>query len=256
MALTDGIVGCWTPSFGASGYRLLDRSGRGNHGTLTNMDAGSDWVGTAQGWAVDYDGTNDYVNCGGNRILNPPAITYSAWVRPNATQANTYNQIMGWDAGNSSTIVSTLLLRSNLKLAWYVGGGPFGTYDGNGTYTLQADVWQHVVVTLNPLAAAGYLNAKLDLSVAGGTATGGTGLFWIGAQNNYLRAYRGQIGETVVWNRALMAAEVQQLYTAGNGGIGRILTGQSRRRTYSFVAAGFRPYWARQRAGLIGGGVR
>jgi hypothetical protein len=218
------------------------------------MDAGSDWVGTSQGVALDYDGTNDYVNCGGNRILNPPAITYSAWVRPNATQANTYNQIMGWDLGSSAFVVSALLLKSNLKLAWYVGGGPFGTYDGNGTYTLQADVWQHVVVTLNPLAAAGYVNAKLDLSVAGGTATGGTGLFWIGAQNNYPRAYRGQIGEAVVWNRALMAAEVQQLYTAGNGGIGRILTGQSRRRVFGFVPPTFRAAWI-QRSKLIGGGV-
>ena len=59
--ILTGLVGAWCPSLGPSGYTLLDRSGRGNHGTLTNMDAGSDWLGMPGGWALDFDGTNDSV---------------------------------------------------------------------------------------------------------------------------------------------------------------------------------------------------
>ena len=59
--MLTGLVGAWCPSLGPSGYTLLDRSGRGRHGTLTNMNAGSDWVGSPGGWAIDFDGTNDYI---------------------------------------------------------------------------------------------------------------------------------------------------------------------------------------------------
>jgi hypothetical protein len=66
----------------------------------------------------------------------------------------------------------------------------------------------------------------------------------------------GLVGEVCVWNRPLGSAEIYDLYRRGNGAIGRELTGQTRRRTYGFVAAGFRPYWAARRTQIIGGGVR
>jgi hypothetical protein len=40
-----------------------------------------------------------------------------------------------------------------------------------------------------------------------------------------------------LYSRALTGAEVRELYRQGNGAIGRALTGQTRRRTYGFVAA-------------------
>jgi hypothetical protein len=53
---------------------LLDRSGYGNHGTLTNMDAGTDWVGSQYGWALDFDGVDDYVSIAtGNAITSAKA---------------------------------------------------------------------------------------------------------------------------------------------------------------------------------------
>ena len=75
--LLTGLVGAWCPSLGPSGYTLLDRSGRGNHGTLTNMDAASDWVGTPGGWALDYDGTNDYVQLDANNKFISTPLTLS-----------------------------------------------------------------------------------------------------------------------------------------------------------------------------------
>ena len=252
--LLTGLVGAWCPSLGPSGYALLDRSGRGNHGTLTNMDAGSDWVGTPGGWALDYDGTNDYVNCGTSRQLQPAECSYFAWIKPNATQSGTYNQIMGWDSGNSFTSVSTLLLKSNLKLAFYVSGGPYGSYDGNGSITLSAGVWQCVVVTMNAQASVGYVDAKVDLSVSGGTATGTSGSFWIGAQNNYPRAYTGQIADAAVWSRSLTATEVRQLYQLGQGGLGRLLTQRAQRRVFRTQAA-VKSYLFLNRGQVIGGGT-
>jgi len=42
--LWDGCVGAWNPGLGPSGLTLRDWSPYKNHGTLTNMDAGTDWV--------------------------------------------------------------------------------------------------------------------------------------------------------------------------------------------------------------------
>jgi hypothetical protein len=89
--ILQGLIGAWCPSLGPSGYTLLDRSGRGNHGQLQNMDAGSDWVGTAGGWASDFDGTNDYVSLPSFSIANE--LTISAWFYARSTsQAILFNK--------------------------------------------------------------------------------------------------------------------------------------------------------------------
>jgi len=235
--LWDGVVGYWAPCLGPTGTRLFDVSRFHNWGTLTNMDAATDWVIDGGQYALDFDGTNDYVGCGTASVLNPRIITYSAWIKPNA-QSNSYNQIMGWDAGGSVTVVSTMLLKSNLKLAWYVAGGPYGTYDGNGTYTLSTGKWQHIVMLCGPAAAQGYVDGNLDLSVSGGTASQGAGEFWIAGQNGYAsRYFNGQIADVVVWNRALTANEIRSLYNLGRGGM---LERRRRRRVYSVKDTGNR----------------
>jgi hypothetical protein len=214
------------------------------------MDAPTDWVRSSGQYALDFDGSNDYVNCGTSQGLKPTGFTYSAWIKPNA-QNFAYNQIMGWDAGASNTAVCTLLLKSNLKLALYVAGGPFGTYDGNGVFTLSSGLWYHVAATLTPTAAVGYVNGVVDRSVTGGTANISAGAFWIGGQNGYSggtsRFFSGQMDDIAVWNRALSAAEIKLLSQR------RGIAYEARRQ--DFGEAAFRAYWARQQTQLIGGGV-
>lgn len=59
--LWRGCVGAWAPCLGPTGLTLRDWSGFGRHGTLTNMDAGTDWVPSSTRYALDFDATNDYV---------------------------------------------------------------------------------------------------------------------------------------------------------------------------------------------------
>lgn len=80
-SLRQGLVGAWCPSLGPSGNTLIDRSGYGNHGTLTNMDAGTDWVASQYGWALDFDGTNDFVNLGYHPMFDLATTkTVAIWV--------------------------------------------------------------------------------------------------------------------------------------------------------------------------------
>ena len=59
--LWRGLVGAWMPSLGPSGGQLFDVSGYGNHGALTNMEVSIDWIPTEKGYALDFDGSNEFV---------------------------------------------------------------------------------------------------------------------------------------------------------------------------------------------------
>src|SRR3989344_7070946 len=56
-----GLVGYWSFDVGKPGAKAVDMSGRGNNGTLTNMNTTAAWVGGKVGNALDFDRVNDYV---------------------------------------------------------------------------------------------------------------------------------------------------------------------------------------------------
>jgi hypothetical protein len=240
MALTDGIIGCWSPSLGASGYRLLDRSGRGNHGTLTNMDAGTDWVGTSAGLSLDYDGSNDYVAASANTWAGRDVSQLSAvaWVR--LTKSSGYGAIavaggstgFTWYAGNGGGVSGQIL---------YIGTVTFGQ-QVSVSGAIAANTWTMLAWSYNTRAVRFWRDSSLQ-----GTATVGgtvplpnvtTALsFGTAAVASATEVWQGQIGEIAMFQRALADAEFADLYRRGNGAIGRELTGQTRRRRYGFVPA-------------------
>ena len=129
-------VGCRfaaAPCLGPTGLDTKDWSGFGNHGTLTNMDTGSDWVLSGGRYALDFDGSNDYVN-----VPNPAALdfgtgdfTVSLWAFMRST---TTGIIFSRNYFSSFEILST--------------GGYFQGYvsnvasDTSATFTL--NTWTHV----------------------------------------------------------------------------------------------------------------
>jgi len=228
-----------------SGYLLPDLSGRGNHGVLQNMDAGTDWPGAAvrgvHGRVLDCDGSNDQAV---TALALPAASsrTVAMWVLARTTA----NYCFGTNFGFSN---SGLFLGIEVNLLTVT---QFGATIRDTT-TFPANVWQHIctahvgnsyrlyrngvlvnsgTMTTTPVAAVAYLGSY-----------GGGGYF------------NGQIGESLFFQRAISDAEVHAIYRQGNGAIGRQLTGQTQRRVYGFVPAGFKPYWARRQNQIIGGGV-
>ena len=71
-----------------SGTTATDLTSNSNDGSMTNMDASSDWVSNtlfAQDYALDLDGTDDYVLISENSAFKPTsALTLSAWIYINA----------------------------------------------------------------------------------------------------------------------------------------------------------------------------
>ena len=85
-----------------SKLKIFDRSGKGNHGTIT----GAAWVRLPSGlWALDFNGTSGLITIAHTASLNFTAMSYMCWVNFTSLannpsiinkKATTYDQANGW----------------------------------------------------------------------------------------------------------------------------------------------------------------
>ena len=224
--LQSGLVGHWTfdgPTI--SGTTVKDVSGSGNNGTMVNAPAVTPGV---LGQAMSFNGSNQYVSISGYSAYdfgsNP--FTASAWINLNALPTT---------AGNFSdgcAILSQLSSpQSYLKgFEWQISNPASGqTYSAKpGLYTGTAwalantavplHVWTFLAVIHSGGTTYFYKNGVADGVVSeGGSATGILGMS-IGARYSdplYKPYCGGSIDDVRIYNRALSAAEVKQLYNLG-----------------------------------------
>ena len=249
MALADGLVGYWSPWLGSSGYRLLDRTQYANHGTLTNMDAGTDWVGATirgkSGYALDYDGTNDYIQTTNAMTLGD--FTVAAWFWP--IQNAFYTRLVDknfstgfWTGRNSGTA------------DW--GGGIMETSPPYGHYLPATySAWNFLCMRRKGTAKTVFVGKFGDI-LASTSATVTSSLLdattvRIGFGSDNSNPFRGYIADSLLASRAYSDAEVQQLYRLGPGWYQPY-----QKRGYGYAAAGFKAYWHRRQQQVIGGGLR
>jgi len=272
-SILQNLIGAWCPSLGPSGYTLLDRSGRGNHGTLTNMDAGSDWVGTSGGWALDFDGVNDYSDFGANIALGGlQQLTIAAWVwRATSGQLfplARYNSSLGAEATADYFGVNNVTANGQVAFLTATKGNTNNYVWFHSTETMTAGAWNFIAasVLINGASSTGqlFLNGSLCTFNDASSATKPTA--W---PENNATTYKtarfnglsgastynsGRIGDLAVWSRRVTAAEIRGLYQLGQSGLGRLLTPQ--RRSYAFkVPAAGKSYLFVGRGQVIGGGT-
>jgi len=252
---SHNIVGRWVPSAGATGSRLIDRSGRSNHGTLTNMDPASDWVASGGKLALDFDGSNDHVAIG-----------------PGLAQSGDFS-VMGWAnvraIGTNPQLCSRALFGNPFPQNWLLF---IRTDEGTAEWALQTtnasgtryqikggglvstNVWTHVCVSYSLNGASLYLNGTPITVITIGTpnATPVSGqVVNIGGYANVTNFFNGLIDDVMIYNTALTPSEVLEIYRLGRG------YGVFPEPDFDegFAAAGFKAYWARRQSQLIGGGV-
>jgi len=87
--LWRGCIGAWAPCLGSTGLTLRDWSLYGNHGTLTNMDAGSVWVSNGGKHALSFDGSDDFVSTPARvQFGGRDSFSLSFWLMPLTTGNN------------------------------------------------------------------------------------------------------------------------------------------------------------------------
>ena len=220
-----GLVGYWSMNEN-TGTVAGDSSGNNNRGILTNDPT---WVDGKRGKAINFDGSNDYVNAGsGSSLDNLPAITFSAWIYPRAQGTRLFvtnrgnPESSGWRFAFDSATAGSMRFTVDYSTTDLVTRN--NSPDANSVAPLNK--WTHIAVTWNGSATA--TNVKIYFNGVGAnsysTANGVGDRVDDNAQNLIIGhnealtsngGFNGLIDEVRVYNRALSAAEIQALYKSG-----------------------------------------
>lgn len=227
-----GEVLWWCPSLDTSGngtVTLTDLSASGYNGTLTNMDASSDWVadtGSGGVRALDFDGTDDYVTGASTAVQSLSVASVAFWVK-SSTEArmgfSVYRQndlsqglFIGVGQNLSGSFSNELILfartvsGSSTNQVAYTTATRTELLDGN---------WHHVCMIFNSAYTLYLDGSAKTLSFSGtnnGAFTSGiTGLTRVTIAARDTSTSRlplaGRMDDVRVFNRAISASEVSTL---------------------------------------------
>ena len=212
------------------GGTWFDISGNGNHGTLTNMDPATDWVGSTHtgGYgSVDFAPSNDYIELSpGNRIYpsSSTETTVAVWWMRRGTGVGSV-----FGAANDS-LSGRFGIRLNVaipgKVEAFGRDGADTRKAATATYTAAIGEWRMTVATISGTTLTLYGNGAVEATTTVDiTATlqqvgSASQTLILGNGGSGLTApHDGQLNNMRIWNRALGAAEVLRLYQddlAGN----------------------------------------
>lgn len=221
-----------------------DSSPYGNHGTLTSMDPGTDWVWVPSlgRWALDFDGSNDYVALPNNMRNADAAGTFAAWIKPTTLAA--VREIFSLGIGTADNPYLGMYVDTAGKWTIYEKASNAGVISDTA---IAAGTQHHVAVMSNGSAWTLYLdgvaptmtvytanNGKWFLSQASAATFYTLGIL---RRNTNSLPMLGTIGDPLIWNRVLSAAEIASLADPSNVMLSGLLV-PTWRRVYAVAAAG------------------
>lgn len=201
------LIAAWVPHFGPTGSMLFDVSGWHNHGNLTGMDNGTDWVIGRNGYVLDFDGSDDRVLINAaNSLINKSKGTVIASFRMEAKAANNTVYNFRTNAANnyiimrlSGTVVARFKANNITKQVDLTG-----ITEGDGKLHRVSSTWD---------VGQDEFKAYVDGAQVGSTETG-LGV-WSGAITeatigdvSNANRFLGQIESVFHYNRALTAQEI------------------------------------------------
>lgn len=213
--LNPGLVASYSFSGNAN-----DNSLNGNHGTVNGATLTADRFAVANS-AYQFNGSSSTISIPATN-LQLSNYTYSIWVKPASSPAS----------GSATSILSIgsagadqfILLGNayNSNTGW-IGGG----YHIGGTNSLYkngslptVNTWSHLTLTRDNSNIKLYINGVLSGSVSTNGnkpdygANSGIVAAMLGARTNLIQFFQGALDDIRIYNRALSATEVTDLYTS------------------------------------------
>lgn len=214
--VTDGLVlyldAANQRSYASGSTSWLDLSRGENNGSLVNDPA----FNSANGGSIVFDGTNDYVSTAGiNLTFNE--FTIATWLFVTEPQPNNYSSIV-FSRGAVVTglhFLGTPFGGDGYKLSYTHNGGG---YTWAGAPAVTPSVWNNVTLIFRTTGAFFYINGQfLASNLVSIPATNLLALQIGRDSGTFGRYYKGRLGTTQIYNRALSATEVLQNYNALKG---------------------------------------
>ncbi|MFH1352591.1 MAG: LamG-like jellyroll fold domain-containing protein [bacterium] len=202
----QNLVGYWQFNDG-SGTTAADSSGNGNTGTIYG---GAAWVDGKYDGALDFDGSDDYVDAGAATVFNITGeFTLGAWIKTDSTDG-TRNIITKGDNAYG------MQLENNNAVQFYCGGGSLTTTENS----VANNVWAHIAAVYTGSEMKIYINGTEKQSTyfySNPQVTGETLKIGRHASSSW-QFFSGCIDEVFVYSRALSADEIAALYPGDSAG--------------------------------------
>jgi hypothetical protein len=224
----SGLVGLWHMDEGL-GLMTNDSSGNGNHGTLVNGAVwesgdggqwdGRDEVNFSYGSALEFDGIDDYVDCGddSSQDIDGKNITILAWIKATASDedyniiVDKYDEVVFDDEGYRFFL-------SAGKLRVYLGDGLDANsfVDGDGP-DLRDNKWHHVGVTYNGTIEILWLDGEVaESQPLNITLNPAERDLFLGINGQHIATllwnFNGTMDEIRIFNRSLTQGEIRAYY--------------------------------------------
>jgi len=202
---TDGLVLCLdaanTKSYPGSGTTLIDLTGNGNSGTLTNGPT----YNSANGGSIVFDGVDDKVS---TNYKPSGARSYFIWVKYNSLTHSSGYQLSGTQEVNAYTYIG---IKNGGGIYYYAGASTTGGNIGN---PVTVNTWVNLGFALFPDGSRRVYKNGIEIHYnTGGLGGTATAEFSVGCISNSYNV-NGNIAQVSIYNRALPAAEVSQNFNA------------------------------------------
>ena len=210
--LTSGLVGYWTfdgqdTNWGAN--TTDDVSTNSNIGTMTNMSTTTSPVPGVAGQALNFDGSDDYVDAGNNASLAlANSMTISAWVySKDGLDGTIAAKCLCYNQGLYSFTVSSA------KLRYCAGEDNEFNYIIDSLDSISLNQWQHVVFVRDNNQITFYINGVQDSGGWQGHNAFSDNLSNVLLGGSNSSGYNSD--EVRIYNRALSQSEITELYNQG-----------------------------------------
>jgi len=200
-----------------SGKVIIDHSGNGNNGSLLPITDGPTWVEGRYGYALDFDGVDDYVNLGHDQNFagSYEQMTISAWINVKGKEGS-WRPIISLP--NSEWIYLEVTDNDRVKVAFY-GTDPIVAIESDTLFWAgNFNEWFHIVALWNGTNAQLFVNGILEStsSVSTGYVSSSTLDIFLG--HSYPTSwFVGSIDDVKIFDRALTEQEIFRLFSSNYG---------------------------------------
>jgi len=212
IPVTDpSLIGWWKFDEG-SGTIALDNSGHGNHGTFTGDPQ---WVTGYDGYALEFDGSGDFLDCGDNLSLEIlDAVSITTWIKVGDLGID--HKIGGNQDGTNGGFKMSIFSNNRVEFEIRTSDNSATlNRDISGGTEIVENVWYHVagVYSQGDGYIRTYVNGNLDRQLATTEQLGASpGTFYIGCEpfNTGSNNFNGVLDDVRLFSKALIQDEIME----------------------------------------------
>ncbi len=211
LSLQSGLVGYW-PFCGNAN----DASGNGNNGSVNGATLTTDRFGNANS-AYLFSTDLQSISCGTSSLYglsSANSLSISYWTQSSVSSYPYISKYQNSIASNSNYFIGSSATENPNYIRVTANGT--NSYD----FLVPSTQWNHIVAVFNGVTGNvtiyvnGNLQASSNLNFASSIST--QGLVFGPKLNDAYPNPNGKLDDVAIYNRALSASEIQQLYSLGN----------------------------------------